>query len=262
MEKKGNTKGAILVYGGNKRKRLILITKFIQGLGFCCGNGKELSPETLIFPSSPDFLRILPEKGKSSIGIDESKKIIKFLSQKPYEKDTKLVFIENAQYLTIQAQNALLKTLEELPDFATVIMECGKQNELLETVVSRCQKFFAGGKQGGNITKAEDGAKIEEKGEDSEIKPLGSAWTKIKNLSPRSKLDLAEKMAQKDREEVIGILENWIAWEKAEIIGTNPAEETSIHAKNLRVLTTVWEDLKFTNVNLGLALDFLLGNLE
>lgn len=264
MRKEGNIKGAILVFGGSKEKRLILITSFIQKLGFDCSYQDKTPLESLTFPNSPDFLRIFPEEEKLSIGIEEAKKIVKFLSQKPYEKTSKLVLVENARYLTIQAQNALLKTLEELPDFATIILECGKQNELLETVVSRCQRFFAGGKRSG------------------EIKPLGVAWTKIKKLPPKSKLDLAEKLAQKERGEVVAILENWIAWEKMEIIGANTTKDDSggneldnetmnepaltgnlaQHAKNLQVLAMVWEDLKLTNVNLGMALDFLLLSLK
>ncbi|MGO0943209.1 DNA polymerase III subunit, partial [Clostridioides difficile] len=53
-------------------------------------------------------------------------------------KDYKIYIINNAEKMTVEAQNALLKTLEEPPNYAIIILVTNNKESLLETIKSRC----------------------------------------------------------------------------------------------------------------------------
>ncbi len=84
----------------------------------------------------PDLLYI-KEGGKR--GIAEARRIKEHFSLKPYSAKGRIAILENAEVLTIEAQNALLKTLEELPQDAILILGAGSETNLLPTILSRCQ---------------------------------------------------------------------------------------------------------------------------
>ncbi len=84
----------------------------------------------------PDLLYI--QTGEK-LGIAEARKIKKHFSFKPYSAKGRIVVLENAPSLTIEAQNALLKTLEELPQEAVLILGANSDANLLPTILSRCQ---------------------------------------------------------------------------------------------------------------------------
>lgn len=75
----------------------------------------------------------------TKLGIEQAKKIRSHLSTKPYSADGKVVIIEEGSVFTPNAQNALLKTLEELPATAQFIIGSLTDKTLLPTVLSRCQ---------------------------------------------------------------------------------------------------------------------------
>jgi DNA polymerase-3 subunit delta' len=84
----------------------------------------------------PDVLEIIPE---TSIGIDEIRQIKTFLSRKPIGSAQNTVIIRNAEKLTLPAQNALLKTLEEPPGNSQVYLVTNHPDQLLPTILSRVQ---------------------------------------------------------------------------------------------------------------------------
>ena len=87
-----------------------------------------------------DLLEISNEEtDKISLGIEVSRQIINFLKEKPIERSAKGVIIHEAGSLTTEAQNALLKTLEEPPLTSFLILTTSKKTDLLPTVLSRCQ---------------------------------------------------------------------------------------------------------------------------
>lgn len=77
---------------------------------------------------------------KSSIGIQDVKDILKSLHLKSDKNTTisRFMVIENADRLTPEAQNILLKTIEELPENTIFILVAGHRDSLLSTVQSRC----------------------------------------------------------------------------------------------------------------------------
>lgn len=90
---------------------------------------------------SPNLLVIDPSDSESgqSIAIDEIRKIKNFVSLSPYSGSRQLVIINDAHAMTVEAQNALLKILEEPNPASSFILVTSSPNLLLPTIGSRCQ---------------------------------------------------------------------------------------------------------------------------
>ncbi|MFP4021570.1 MAG: DNA polymerase III subunit delta' [Halanaerobium sp.] len=89
----------------------------------------------------PDFKLISVLEAKSAISIDQIRELKKEIAYKPYDSDHKIYVIEEAEKMTKEASNSLLKTLEEPPSFATIILLAADSGKLLPTIVSRCQQI-------------------------------------------------------------------------------------------------------------------------
>ncbi len=92
--------------------------------------------------SAFDLLRLAPIE--ESIGIAAVRDFQRQLLLSPYNSLKKLGVIEEAQTMTVEAQNALLKTLEEPPPRTVLFLECPTSDALLPTIVSRCQLISLG----------------------------------------------------------------------------------------------------------------------
>lgn len=102
-----------------------------------CGNC--LNCRQFASGNHPDVVTL--KQQKASIGIDEVRAIQLEFNRRPYQADRKIIFIEDAQLLTFQAQNALLKSLEEPHQFVVVILLSQRLQGLLPTVISRLKVF-------------------------------------------------------------------------------------------------------------------------
>lgn len=78
---------------------------------------------------------------KSSFGVDDVRNIIEEVSKKPFEGEKKVIIIHEGNKLTIQAQNALLKTIEEPPIGVYIIILCESLELILDTIKSRCEIY-------------------------------------------------------------------------------------------------------------------------
>lgn len=87
-----------------------------------------------ITPNNPDLFTLEEEK----IGIAQIKQLIKHLSTKPFGSTAKSVVIFNGNNISPDAQNALLKTLEEPPGDSVILIGVDSETKLLPTVISRC----------------------------------------------------------------------------------------------------------------------------
>ena len=107
-------------------------------------NGRKIT-------NDPDFKLISPKiaDGKSKIYIDDSRTLKSFLSLKSYQGPYKIVIIDDAHCLTVEAANALLKVLEEPLPFSILILVTSIPGMLLPTILSRCEeiKFMPVGKE-------------------------------------------------------------------------------------------------------------------
>ncbi|MFH1190009.1 MAG: DNA polymerase III subunit delta' [Candidatus Omnitrophota bacterium] len=86
----------------------------------------------------PDVLLTTPEKKGASVKIDDIRLVITDTGLKPYEAKTKVYIIDEADALTEEAANALLKTLEEPSSASTLILITARPTALLPTIRSRC----------------------------------------------------------------------------------------------------------------------------
>lgn len=76
---------------------------------------------------------------KGSIKIEQIREIKKEIELKPFKSKKKVYIIDKAEKMTIEASNCLLKTIEEPPYYAIIILICSKIDPVLPTIVSRCQ---------------------------------------------------------------------------------------------------------------------------
>lgn len=87
----------------------------------------------------PDVHVIEPEKGRQTLGVDALREVLEEVSVRAFEDGTKVLLFPEAERMTAQAQNCLLKTLEEPPEDTVFFLITDQPAALLTTVVSRCR---------------------------------------------------------------------------------------------------------------------------
>ncbi|WP_304340930.1 ATP-binding protein [Metaclostridioides mangenotii] len=85
--------------------------------------------------NSPDYIDVFPNG--NSVKVDQIRKLQSDIIIKPHNK-YKIYILNNAEKMTVEAQNALLKTLEEPPQYAIIILVTNNKEALLDTIKSRC----------------------------------------------------------------------------------------------------------------------------
>ena len=86
----------------------------------------------------PDIIRVTHEK-PNTISVDDIRKQVnEDIQIKPYQGPYKIYIIGEADLMTVQAQNALLKTIEEPPAYAVIFLLTENAEALLPTITSRC----------------------------------------------------------------------------------------------------------------------------
>ena len=94
-----------------------------------------MSSETSDSFNETDFKIILPEK--ESIKIEEVRNLIDEVYLKPTYSKRKVIIIDDADKMNMNAQNALLKVLEEPPVYATLILITSNKDKIIKTILSR-----------------------------------------------------------------------------------------------------------------------------
>lgn len=88
--------------------------------------------------NQPDIITVKHEK-PASISVDDIRTQVNGdIMIKPYSSPYKVYIIPEADLLTVQAQNALLKTIEEPPEYAVILLLTENADSLLPTIRSRC----------------------------------------------------------------------------------------------------------------------------
>jgi DNA polymerase-3 subunit delta' len=78
---------------------------------------------------------------KTEIGIDDIRGLQRLANLPPYEGKCKVFIIDDAEYLSTEAANSLLKILEEPPPRVVWLLLAAEEEHLLPTVISRCQRL-------------------------------------------------------------------------------------------------------------------------
>lgn len=89
--------------------------------------------------NNPDFFRI--DSCGKSIKIEQIREMQVKVIEKPIISNKKVYIINDADLMTVEAQNCLLKTLEEPPEYIVIILIVSNENKILNTIKSRCMKI-------------------------------------------------------------------------------------------------------------------------
>jgi DNA polymerase-3 subunit delta' len=134
---------ALLFAGPDGVGKRILAMELIKNLfceeGRACGSCRPC--RALTAGHHPDFTLLSRE---TSIKIDELRAIRKDVYEPPYEAPVRAIVIDNAELMTREAGNALLKTLEEPPPSNVFVLVSSREQEIPLTVRSRCMRIGFG----------------------------------------------------------------------------------------------------------------------
>lgn len=134
----GKCPHALLIHGraGTGRRQLALwLAESVLGVDPSRPSGGDAETEA----GHPDFIEILPEDGKSSIGVDQVRELIGFLTLTSHTQAGRVAVVYPADSMTVQAANSLLKTLEEPPAGNIIVLISQSLARLPATIISRCQ---------------------------------------------------------------------------------------------------------------------------
>ena len=232
-----------LIAGGNQE------TRFQKALTII-NQPEEKKITTLI--NQPD-ITIISEP--ESIKINQIRKIKKQVQLKPYQRKFKFVILKNADKLTLAAQNAFLKTLEEPPKNSIIILLSAHPEAFLATILSRVQIIRLASVNKSQLTQAD----------------IQTSFNKTKTIlsaSPGQRLKLAEQAAG-SREQALEFLANQLYfWRNILLKKANQQQiDPSLKNPDLKQVITIIKNVQQTynlvkrNINLRLAFDNYLLNL-
>lgn len=86
-----------------------------------------------------DLMVVQAESEGGTLKVEQVREVQRFLSLKPYQSPYKTILFLRFQEANANAQNALLKTLEEAPSYAVLLLTADNAEQLLPTIISRCE---------------------------------------------------------------------------------------------------------------------------
>lgn len=177
----------------------------------------------------------------NSIGIEDVKNIQKKIFLKPIKSPIKAVVIEDAQMLTVQAQNSLLKILEEPPDRTIIFLSADSSDVFISTIISRCKI----------IVLNKELQKYDENISGEAQKFLET----MDNISTGDLLKYAENLA-KDKDRAIEWTECVILGLREVLLKESESGQTGYELiDNIKKFQTLRSELKNTNINIRFAIE-------
>lgn len=237
----------------------------------------ELANKREFNENDPDLKFISPqlEKGDTKIYIEDIRNLKFFIYFKPLIGPYKFAIINDADRLTAEASNSLLKILEEPPKNSVIILITSKPKHLLPTISSRCQEVRFNSHSEENVsdflknhklskedlkylTLISQGQigwikKIVDEGLMPEIKKNGEDFGKLLGSGLFERMSYAKKIYEKG--DYQNIVSNWISWAYT---NKNNLQKPALVLKNLIELKTIISQPQF---NHRLALENFLANL-
>lgn len=137
----GKVSHAYIIQGEAGSGKKLLAETFASALQ-CEEGGTEpcghcQSCKQAVSGNHPDIRRVIHEK--ATIGVDDIRlQLNNDILVKPYSRPYKVYIIDEAEKMTEQAQNAMLKTIEEPPEYAVILLLTVNAKLLLPTILSRC----------------------------------------------------------------------------------------------------------------------------
>lgn len=194
----------------------------------------------------PD-IHIVELTEKSSIGIDVVKAFQKEMIFQPFEELYQVGIIFHSSALTTEAQNAMLKTLEEVGDRTLYYLLADNERNLLQTIVSRSIKHYVKGTEGAENNEDEEEVKLE--------RPEILDMNLTEQFQEIEKLISAEKKDKTVVREFINLLMKYFRQQMHN--GDTPKE----NAAKLQLINDAYRKIS-ANVNKRLALENLILKLR
>ena len=190
--------------------------------------------------SHPDITRVTALDGKKFLSVDQIRGLRADAFVKAHQAQHRVFIIEDAHRMNPQAQNALLKVLEEPPKNVVFILLVPSKTMLLDTIISRCVLLSLTDTQNHNSQTAQLADKF------IDLLLSGSEYDMLKLLSPLEK-------SRSDAEDFFAALALCIS---------NRLKDGCAHARALDKLfddTKYYLDLLATNVNMPLLISLVVG---
>lgn len=227
---------AIMIEGDNFDENLAL-ADFIAKAAVCADSeppcDKCLNCHQADVKTHPDIAYIRTEDGKKNLSVGQVRQIRADAFVKPHSANRRVFIIEQAQRLNEQAQNALLKVLEEPPQNVVFILVTPSKTALLDTIISRCVvlSLYSDEQQDSDYTDMADRF--------LDIMFSGSDYEMLKLLTPLEKNRISAQTF-------------------FETLSIRCAKRIKNGNGNARVLNSVFDDIKYyldlleTNINMPL----------
>jgi DNA polymerase III subunit delta' len=252
--------------------------------GEYCGTCRVCSQ--LLKMQQPDLSIIQPEAEGGMIKVEQIRSLQHSLSLSPYEAKYRVALLLNFQQANANAQNALLKTLEEAPRQVVLFLTADSAESLLPTIASRCEilrlhpvavkdvadalvkcwniktdtanlyAHLAGGRLGKALQFAKDPEQIEHRNQ------LLDSFTRLLPLSRRDRFAYVDTLAR-DREELRFTLQTWYTYGRdlLMLVNQNDSELTNLNrASELQQM--VGSISKSTALKVVTAIDSALASLD
>lgn len=187
----------------------------------------------------------LPKQSKT-IGIEEIRKLQGKIFLKPVNSKNKAIIFNNSEDLTIAAQNALLKVLEEPPRDTIIILVIPSYDLLIPTILSRCKV----------IEIKEENIETSEK----DLSRYLNILISLGSIGAGEKLKIAQDFG-KTKEESLIFLEKMILTIRQELLNkiNNSSENQTLNLKNILIsFNKTHTNIKTTNISQRLAIESLL----
>ncbi len=188
--------------------------------------------------SKPDF-HIVEKEEKGSIKIEQIKTLQQKLFYTPFDENFQFGIIKEAHLMTQEAQNALLKTLEESNEETVLILTTTNENSVLQTILSRCTRVYPEEK-----SQAEKKDYSEEYIEEFLENPIYIQLNKIDEI-----------VSEKKTDEFIENLTSFFRKRHSEKIASNQSPEKE--REYLEIIIQAKNRIK-RNVNVKIALEYTL----
>lgn len=202
------------------------------------------------------------ESVKARLGIDAVREWQSNMHLRPYDGQRRVFILHDAETMTEQASNALLKTLEEPPPYATLILVAHGSGDLLPTITSRCHSLklrplprqqivtalqdrwsvapddaeivaaWSGGRLGWALHMAQEPVALQVRMDQRD------ALIELQAQSLAQRFKWVESISKKgsERDEIIGVLELWQSWWRDVLLVAAGVEDSIINIDRLEEL--------------------------
>jgi len=245
--------------GTGKTSTARIIAKYLN-----CTNKQEIEPcnkciscKSIESDMNPNVIEI---DAASNRGINEAREIRQILQYTPPKNSYRIIILDEAHQLTKEAFNALLKSLEEMPDRNVIILCTTNPSAIPETVLSRCKTFnyipMRHATIAEHLVKICKEMSVTENGEEPTPKNELSVIAKLSEGSMRNAIQLLEEVATVCKDD-IKQGSTFLLANKSEITLLNEAVFVALEGDNERTLLFV-EKMSKSGIDLRTFINDLL----